>query len=147
MGCACCRSGKKNAVPPGHDSIEAGKKIFFKRCAACHGKEGNGDGPNAVDLGIHPAKLSDPRMREESDGALFLEDYNREEADAALRRTIVRSGPVERHQLHPDSRQIAADRKIKKYFHHFVAQLVPLFILFVFCASPLLADATPAPQK
>jgi mono/diheme cytochrome c family protein len=37
----------------------------------CHGKIGNGDGPDAIDLGIHPAKFSDPRMREESDGALF----------------------------------------------------------------------------
>ena len=43
----------------------------MKRCAACHGKAGNGDGHNAVDLGIHPAKFSDPKLLEESDGALF----------------------------------------------------------------------------
>jgi mono/diheme cytochrome c family protein len=64
-------AAKKNPVPPSPDSISAGQKIYLKRCAACHGKTGNGDGPDAVDLGIHPAKHSDPRMREESDGALF----------------------------------------------------------------------------
>jgi mono/diheme cytochrome c family protein len=43
----------------------------MKRCAACHGKTGNGDGHDAVDLGIHPAKFSDPKLRGEPDGALF----------------------------------------------------------------------------
>jgi mono/diheme cytochrome c family protein len=37
----------------------------------CHGKTGNGEGPNAADLGIHPAKLSDAVVREETDGELF----------------------------------------------------------------------------
>ncbi|PYJ53644.1 MAG: cytochrome c class I, partial [Verrucomicrobia bacterium] len=40
-------------------------------CAGCHGKTGNGDGPDAADLGIHPAKLSDPTIRAETDGELF----------------------------------------------------------------------------
>lgn len=62
---------KKNPVPSSQSSIGAGEKIYLKRCAACHGKTGNGDGPNAVDLGIHPAKFSDPKLRQESDGALF----------------------------------------------------------------------------
>jgi mono/diheme cytochrome c family protein len=61
----------KNPIPANEPSLAAGKKIYFKRCVNCHGKTGNGDGPNAIDLGIHPAKFSDPRMREESDGALF----------------------------------------------------------------------------
>ena len=64
-------AAKKNPVPPSPDSISAGQKIYLKRCASCHGRTGNGDGPTAADLGIHPAKHSDPRMREESDGALF----------------------------------------------------------------------------
>jgi mono/diheme cytochrome c family protein len=62
---------KKNPVPSSQSSIGAGEKIYLKRCAACHGKTGNGDGPDAVDLGIHPAKFSDPKLRQESDGALF----------------------------------------------------------------------------
>lgn len=63
---------KKNPVPPGNDSsLVAGQKTYLKRCAGCHGKAGNGDGPDAADLGIHPAKLSDPAIRVETDGALF----------------------------------------------------------------------------
>jgi len=62
---------KKNPVAINESSLAAGQKIYLKRCVACHGKTGNGDGPDAVDLGIHPAKLSDPGLREEADGALF----------------------------------------------------------------------------
>ena len=62
---------KRNPIPADESSLAAGRKIYFRRCAPCHGNSGNGDGPDAVDLGIHPAKLSDPRLRQESDGALF----------------------------------------------------------------------------
>lgn len=62
---------KKNPVALNESSLAAGQKIYLKRCLACHGKAGNGDGPDAVDLGIHPAELSDPGVREETDGELF----------------------------------------------------------------------------
>ena len=62
---------KQNPVAVNASSLAAGEKIYVKRCAACHGQKGNGDGPDAVDLGLHPAKFSDPKLREESDGALF----------------------------------------------------------------------------
>ena len=62
---------KKNPVAVSESSVAAGQKIYVKRCVACHGKTGNGDGPDAADLGIHPAKLSDPLIRKESDGELF----------------------------------------------------------------------------
>jgi mono/diheme cytochrome c family protein len=62
---------KKNPVAGNESSLAAGQKIYLKRCVACHGKTGNGDGPDAADLGIHPAKLSDPVVQEETDGALF----------------------------------------------------------------------------
>jgi mono/diheme cytochrome c family protein len=62
---------KKNPVAVNESSLAAGQKIYLKRCLACHGKTGNGDGPDAVDLGIHPAKLSDAAVREETDGELF----------------------------------------------------------------------------
>jgi mono/diheme cytochrome c family protein len=62
---------KKNPVAINESSLAAGQKIYMKRCAACHGKTGNGDGPDAADLGIHPAKLSDAVVREETDGELF----------------------------------------------------------------------------
>ena len=62
---------KKNPVAVNASSIGAGQKVYLKRCAACHGNAGNGDGPDAADLGIHPAKLSDPAVREQTDGELF----------------------------------------------------------------------------
>lgn len=62
---------KKNPVAVNESSLASGQKIYLKRCLACHGKTGNGDGPDAVDLGIHPAKLSDAVVREETDGELF----------------------------------------------------------------------------
>ena len=62
---------KKNPVAVSESSLAAGQKIYVKRCVACHGKTGNGDGPDAADLGIHPAKLSDPSIRAETDGELF----------------------------------------------------------------------------
>lgn len=62
---------KKNPVAVSESSLAAGQRIYAKRCMECHGKTGNGDGPDAADLGIHPAKLSDPAIRGEADGALF----------------------------------------------------------------------------
>ena len=62
---------KKNPVAVSEFSLATGQKIYVKRCVACHGKTGNGDGPDAADLGIHPAKLSDSVIREETDGELF----------------------------------------------------------------------------
>lgn len=62
---------KKNPVPVNESSLAAGQRIYAKRCVECHGKTGNGDGPDAADLGIHPAKLSDPAMRDATDGELF----------------------------------------------------------------------------
>src|SRR6202163_3519640 len=56
---------KRNPVAVNESSLGAGKKIYLKRCLACHGKTGNGDGPDAADLGIHPAKFSDPALLEE----------------------------------------------------------------------------------
>jgi mono/diheme cytochrome c family protein len=62
---------KKNPIASNESSLTAGQKIYLKRCVQCHGKTGNGDGPDAADLGIHPAKLSDPAVRGETDGELF----------------------------------------------------------------------------
>jgi mono/diheme cytochrome c family protein len=62
---------KKNPVVASESSLAAGQKIYVKRCVACHGKTANGDGPDAADLGIHPARLSDPAVREHTDGELF----------------------------------------------------------------------------
>ena len=62
---------KKNPVAATEPSLAAGRKIYSKTCAMCHGKTGDADGPAVIELNIHPAKLSDPHLATQSDGALF----------------------------------------------------------------------------
>ncbi len=62
---------KKNPVAATESSLAAGRKIYSKTCAMCHGKTGDADGPAVIELNIHPAKLSDPKLATESDGSLF----------------------------------------------------------------------------
>ena len=62
-------AAKKNPIAPTEDSIAAGQKIYSKTCAMCHGKGGDADGPAVIELNIHPARLSDPKLATESDGA------------------------------------------------------------------------------
>jgi len=62
---------KKNPVAASESSLAAGRKIYTKTCAMCHGKTGDADGPAVIELNIHPAKLSDPQLATQSDGALF----------------------------------------------------------------------------
>ena len=64
-------AAKKNPITSTPESIGAGQKTYSKTCAMCHGKAGDADGPAVIELNIHPARLSDPRMANESDGALF----------------------------------------------------------------------------
>ena len=64
-------AAKKNPISPTQYSIGAGQRIYSKTCALCHGKGGDADGPAVIELNIHPAKLSDPQLDTESDGALF----------------------------------------------------------------------------
>ena len=62
---------KKNPVAANESSLAAGQKIYLKICLMCHGKTGDADGPAVIELNIHPAKLSDPKLLTESDGSLF----------------------------------------------------------------------------
>ena len=64
-------AAKKNPVASTQNSIAAGQKVYLKTCMMCHGKAGDADGPAVIELNIHPAKLSDPQLSTESDGALF----------------------------------------------------------------------------
>jgi mono/diheme cytochrome c family protein len=64
-------AAKKNPIAPTQNSIAAGQKIYSKTCVLCHGKSGDADGPAVIELNIHPARLSNPQLDTESDGALF----------------------------------------------------------------------------
>ncbi|RME75502.1 MAG: cytochrome c [Chloroflexi bacterium] len=41
-------------------NIEAGRVLFQRHCAACHGQTGHGDGPAGHTLRLKPANLADP---------------------------------------------------------------------------------------
>jgi len=62
---------KKNPVAINDSSLAVGQKIYLQRCVGCHGRTGKGDGADAADLGIHPAKLSDAAVQQQTDGELF----------------------------------------------------------------------------
>jgi mono/diheme cytochrome c family protein len=64
-------AAKKNPVAVNETSIALGKKIYERQCLLCHGAKGKGDGPVAARLEKRPGNLSDPKLWEQSDGALF----------------------------------------------------------------------------
>ena len=65
------RARKKNPVPADAKSLATGKTLFTQQCESCHGASGRGDGPAAKDLDTSPGDLTNPKMWEESDGAIF----------------------------------------------------------------------------
>lgn len=67
---------KENPIVADPKSVAAGKELFIAACMPCHGATGRGDGPAAAALErdakpIRPGNLSDPKLREQTDGALF----------------------------------------------------------------------------
>lgn len=51
-------------VPTTPPNAETGYDTFANRCATCHGEQGNGDGPMAVNLQNPPAAFADPAYRQ-----------------------------------------------------------------------------------
>jgi mono/diheme cytochrome c family protein len=62
---------KKNPIASDDKSIAAGKLVYVGQCLSCHGAAGKGDGPAVKDLPKKVGDLSNPKMDEQSDGALF----------------------------------------------------------------------------
>lgn len=62
---------KKNPLPATAEVLEKGRAVYKANCLSCHGESGRGDGPAAKDLEKHPGNLTDPKVQEQSDGALF----------------------------------------------------------------------------
>jgi mono/diheme cytochrome c family protein len=62
----------KNPVPADATSIAAGKQIYDKQCAGCHGDTGKGDGAMGEELNPKPANLVDAEWKHgSSDGEIF----------------------------------------------------------------------------
>ena len=50
--------GARNPLPPTLETISEGRVLFEVNCAACHGKEGRGDGKAGLSLTPSPALLA-----------------------------------------------------------------------------------------
>lgn len=61
----------KNPVPGDAASIKAGKVLYDKHCASCHGKTGKGDGTKAATLDTEPGDFTSKTFKSQVDGALF----------------------------------------------------------------------------
>ncbi len=61
-----------SSVESGYKAIAAGNALYEEYCAACHGAEGRGDGPQATVLEHKPADFTDPHMAEEMTDAAFF---------------------------------------------------------------------------
>jgi copper transport protein len=51
-------AGQANPIAPNSQSIAAGKAVYVKNCAHCHGVSGRGDGPDGLLLNPRPADLT-----------------------------------------------------------------------------------------
>src|SRR5262245_6841405 len=62
----------KNPVAADATSIAAGKQVYEKNCANCHGKTGAGDGAMGAELNPKPSNLADADWKHGStDGEIF----------------------------------------------------------------------------
>ena len=62
----------KNPEPKDASSVEAGKKLYLRHCASCHGPQGKGDGGLALSGGT-PSDLTDETWDYGSaDGEIFV---------------------------------------------------------------------------
>ncbi len=60
-----------NPIAKSDASITAGKALYAKTCAACHGKTGLGDGPKAKSLKTAPGNFCTPQFQNQTDGEHF----------------------------------------------------------------------------
>lgn len=66
----------QNPVKSDEASILAGKDLYNKNCAACHGKTGLGDGPKAKGLKTPVSSFLTAEYKNQTDGELFYKSKN-----------------------------------------------------------------------
>jgi mono/diheme cytochrome c family protein len=50
------------AAPPAARDVEAGRALYARACAVCHGEAGRGDGPSAAGFATRPSDFTDGRL-------------------------------------------------------------------------------------
>jgi hypothetical protein len=75
------------------------KKSIPKPALCVMGKTGDADGPAVIELNIHPAKLSDPQLAAQSDGALFWKITTGKKPMPAYGKRLLRSRSLESGEL------------------------------------------------
>lgn len=79
MGESLCGGTSSTAARVGHNNpftrnektLAAGKAVYERHCADCHGEKGQGDGKRAIDLDPPPTNLCSSDVTDLSDTALF----------------------------------------------------------------------------
>ena len=66
----------KNPYAGNAKASAKGRKIYQKLCWSCHGTTGIGDGPAAAALTTAPTNYTDPRVQDQTDGAIFWKINN-----------------------------------------------------------------------
>jgi cytochrome c5 len=62
-----------NPVVADATSLQRGKILYDINCQVCHGKQGHGDGPVAVQfVDQKPRNLTDPDIKDDADGILYI---------------------------------------------------------------------------
>lgn len=61
----------QNPVKPTEQSIQNGQQIYQRLCVACHGINGDGNGPAAAGLNPKPANFHAETFRKQTDGEIF----------------------------------------------------------------------------
>jgi mono/diheme cytochrome c family protein len=71
----------KNPEPDNAETIEAGRKIYQRNCAGCHGPGGKGDGSMALSGGTPSDLTDDVWDHGSSDGEIFVVIHDGVSAD------------------------------------------------------------------
>jgi mono/diheme cytochrome c family protein len=62
----------RNPVPADAEALRAGRELWAKQCASCHGTAGRADGPEAKKLDKAVPDLGDPELLpRQTDGEIF----------------------------------------------------------------------------
>jgi mono/diheme cytochrome c family protein len=66
------KAKKVNPITMAEESLAIGSKLYHQECLECHGKTGNGDGPEAANLEEGVTDFADSAVWQQSDGALYF---------------------------------------------------------------------------